>query len=126
MVGCYEEMDGNGVRAAVVKMRVPEGGQVPSRRLGDFQVQASKLLQPSALAQSLCFGSCLSQSFQTFKKPTWLKYQLTAQSLHPSTPEGTIESPVSQQLLYTRDVTSPNPEKFSTRMDNRIRERKHS
>ncbi|MEQ2253541.1 hypothetical protein ILYODFUR_033293, partial [Ilyodon furcidens] len=41
---------------------------------GDFQVQASKLLQPSALAQSLSFGSCLSQSFKSFKKLTWLKY----------------------------------------------------
>ncbi|MEQ2253671.1 hypothetical protein ILYODFUR_034736 [Ilyodon furcidens] len=34
-------------------------------------------------------------------------------SLNPAAPEGTAESTVSQQLLHSRDIISPNLEKFS-------------
>ncbi|MED6278150.1 hypothetical protein CHARACLAT_020778 [Characodon lateralis] len=34
-------------------------------------------------------------------------------SLSPAAPEGAAESAVSQQLPHSRDIISPNPEKFS-------------
>ncbi|MEQ2298759.1 hypothetical protein AMECASPLE_008709 [Ameca splendens] len=34
-------------------------------------------------------------------------------NLSPTAPEGTAESAVSQQLPHSRDIFSPNPEKFS-------------
>ncbi|MED6255303.1 hypothetical protein ATANTOWER_007495 [Ataeniobius toweri] len=62
---------------------------------------------------SLC--SLFEQQKQTNQQiePLTSLFQHTLSNLTAPALEGAAASPVSQQLPHSRDVTSPNPEKFS-------------